>query len=122
MTALERLMTGIIARWDIPSERVIGHSDCALGRKIDPGTRFDWKRLALQDLSVWPAAAAVGDFTKDCAQFGYVAEDGQQDMLLAAFRMRFRPWATGPLDDTDRALAADLAARYPAQPFNPLTS
>ncbi|PYG30052.1 N-acetylmuramoyl-L-alanine amidase [Pelagimonas varians] len=122
MAALERLMTGIMSRWDLPAERVIGHSDCALGRKIDPGARFDWKRLAMQGLSVWPKAAAAGDFAKDCARFGYVADTGQQDLLLAAFRMRFRPWAIGPLDDTDRALAADLAARWPAQPFNPLTS
>lgn len=122
MAALERLMRGIMARWDIPADRVIGHSDCALGRKIDPGARFDWKRLAWQGLSIWPDVAKPGSFSSDCARFGYGAEDGQQDQLLAAFRMRFRPWATGPLDDLDRALAADLAARWPARPFGSRTS
>ena len=28
---------------------------------------------------------------------------------LAAFRLRFRPWATGPEDATDRRIAAALA-------------
>lgn len=127
MAALERLMGGIMSRWDIPADRVIGHSDCALGRKIDPGARFDWRRLAQQGLAVWPdERAAPNGFAKDCARFGYVTEqcplDEQHDILLAAFRLRFRPWATGPLDDVDRALAADLAARWPVRPFATPTS
>ncbi|WP_299928048.1 N-acetylmuramoyl-L-alanine amidase [uncultured Pelagimonas sp.] len=115
MRVLENLLRGIMTRWDIPADRVIGHSDCALGRKIDPGRRLDWLRLARQGLAIWPDAAMPGDFAKDCAAFGYVAEQGQQDQLLDAFRMRFRPWAVGPLDDMDRGLAADLAARWPFQ-------
>ena len=35
-------------------------------------------------------------------------------LALAAFRLRVRPWAAGEADDTDRALAADMAARWPA--------
>ncbi|MGH1414297.1 MAG: N-acetylmuramoyl-L-alanine amidase [Pelagimonas sp.] len=113
MAVLERLMSGMMTRWDIRPERVIGHSDCAMGRKIDPGGRFDWLRLARQGLAIWPEARDAGDFTADCARFGYVADATQQETLLAAFRMRFRPWAEGPLDEHDRALAADLAARWP---------
>ena len=47
MVALEELLGGVLARWGIPPEGVIGHSDSAPGRKIDPGPRFDWGRLAL---------------------------------------------------------------------------
>jgi hypothetical protein len=46
MDALEELLGGILARWDIPPLGVIGHSDMAPGRKRDPGPRFDWQRLA----------------------------------------------------------------------------
>ncbi len=114
MAALERLLSGILTRWEIPPERVVGHSDTALGRKIDPGVRFDWRRLARRGLSIWPERAAAGDFHTDAARFGYVvAEDGQEAAVLAAFRMRFRPWASGALDDTDRALMAGLAGRWP---------
>ena len=65
MAALESLMTGIAARWSIPPERVVGHSDTALGRKIDPGPRFDWARLARRGLSIRPRPAAPGDFAAD---------------------------------------------------------
>ena len=47
MAALERLLRGIMERWAIQPARVIGHSDMAPARKIDPGPRFDWRRLAL---------------------------------------------------------------------------
>ncbi|KKM93019.1 hypothetical protein LCGC14_1212640 [marine sediment metagenome] len=53
MLALEDLLDGIMTRWAIPPKRVIGHSDCAPGRKIDPGPRFDWRRLALGGRAVW---------------------------------------------------------------------
>ena len=120
MAALERLLAGIMARWGIPPERVIGHSDMAPARKSDPGARFDWARLARQGLSVWPKAGAHGDpaqFTADARRFGY--PDAPDDLMLRAFRLRFRPWAWGPLDPQDAAMAADLARRFPVDAVPP---
>ena len=113
MAALETLLGAVMARWSIPPEGVIGHSDLAPDRKRDPGPRFDWRRLALRGLSVWPDAGRgeSTDFARDLRAFGYAG--ARADQLLAAFRLRFRPWALGPEDATDRALAADLAARFP---------
>lgn len=110
MTVLERLMRGIMARWGIAPEGVVGHSDTALGRKIDPGPRFDWKRLARQGLAVWPKEAEPDDFLRDAAQVGYEGDD--VETILKAVRMRFRPWAIGALDDEDRRIVAGLAARH----------
>jgi N-acetylmuramoyl-L-alanine amidase len=101
----------VLDRWGIPAHRVIGHSDMAPDRKGDPGARFDWARLARQGLSVWPALATGGDFRADLLRFGYPSVSDAS--LLRAFRLRFRPWADGPQDATDAALAADLAARFP---------
>lgn len=113
MAALEGLMRETMARWQIPPERVIGHSDMAIGRKTDPGPRFDWWRLARQGLAVWPeGGTCAGDFALDAQAFGYAAGHDDNE-LLAAFRLRFRPWASGPMDDLDRALIHDLASRYP---------
>lgn len=114
MAALERLLHGIMDRWRIPPQGVIAHSDMAPARKSDPGPRFDWRRLARQGLSVWPATPSPQDpetFARNARAFGYPPED--ETLLLRAFRLRFRPHATGPLDATDAALAADLATRFP---------
>ncbi|WP_281249223.1 N-acetylmuramoyl-L-alanine amidase [Vannielia litorea] len=119
MRGVETLVAGIMQRWHVPPERVLGHSDIAPGRKVDPGPRFDWRRLALQGLAVWSEAeGARADwegFLQDAAVFGYSSEVAPE-VLLQAFRDRFRPGVSGVLDGTDCARMAELAARYPADP------
>lgn len=112
IAALEAVMRGIMDRWQIARERVIAHSDMAPARKADPGPRFDWRRLALLGLSVWPVPADGAGFLLCAHAFGYPPE-ARPEEVLRAFRLRFRPWATGPMDATDAALAADLARRFP---------
>jgi N-acetylmuramoyl-L-alanine amidase len=123
MNALELLLAGILDRYDIPPERVIGHSDMAPSRKIDPGARFDWQRLARQGLSVWPkitpkltppSAPSQAQFTAVLGAFGYPAS-AEFTSLLSAFRDRFRPHHTGPLDEVDMALAQGLAPEITAK-------
>ncbi len=126
MRALEGLLAAILPRHRLGPQAVIGHSDMAPARKGDPGRRFDWRRLALLGLSVWPglyptrsppphpsptrgeggADEEMAGFIADLGAFGY--PEAAPETLLVAFRLRFRPWAQGPLDDTDRALAAGL--------------
>ncbi|MDR7125861.1 N-acetylmuramoyl-L-alanine amidase [Pseudotabrizicola sp. 4114] len=113
MAALETLLEGIMARWQIPAHRVIGHSDMAPDRKSDPGPRFDWQRLARQGLSVWPeltGADPAPDFLSSACRFGYPALG--EDLVLRAFRWRFRPAASGPVTSADAAMAAALALRF----------
>ena len=118
MDALTSLLQGIMTRWAIRPERVIGHSDMAPGRKIDPGVRFDWRRLALEGLSVWPSVGAETKevdpavFNAAMRTFGHRATD-DPDLLLSVFRLRFRPRHEGPLDATDIAMIQDLAHRFP---------
>lgn len=137
MHALEELLTGIMARWDIIPARIIGHSDMAPGRKIDPGARFDWRRLARGGMAVWPDVnidftargnADANDFFHDAAIFGYPVADVTHADLLVAFRMRFRPEiyrhmagdvgsvlvapANTP-DTTDRRIMRALAHKHP---------
>ncbi len=109
MAALERLLGGILERWAIPPAGVIAHSDLAPLRKTDPGPRFDWRRLALAGLSVWPFVPGdpATDLAESLTRIGYPPVDPVA--RLAAFRLRFRPWATGPEGPADRAAAAALA-------------
>ena len=118
MAALEQVLAGIMMRWGIRPERVIGHSDMAPARKSDPGPRFDWRRLARTGLSVWPGSATEGrsvgrmdEFLGHARRFGY--PEAEEAVILRAFRLRFRPGADGPVDAPDVAMIADLAARYP---------
>ena len=108
MTQLEALLADIMARWEIPPEGVIGHSDMAPGRKQDPGPRFDWRRLARGGLARAAGAAPTADgpsphiFRAAAQRCGFSMEV-EDATLLEAVRLRYRPWATGPL------CAADLA-------------
>ena len=112
MQALEALLHGIMNRWSIPPANVIGHSDMAPARKSDPGPKFDWQRLARLGLAVWSPPA---DIVPDPSQFRPLARkvgygDHPDDLLLRAFRLRFRPHASGPLAEDDLRLLAALAA------------
>lgn len=51
MDCLEKLLKDILRRRNIAIENVIGHQDCANGRKIDPGPHFDWARLEYSGLA-----------------------------------------------------------------------
>lgn len=119
MAALEGLLAGIMRRWAIPPARIIGHSDMAPGRKIDPGLRFDWFRLAKSGLSIWPSATSQHIYKTslvDMLKTAGMTADCDEETLLAAFRLRYRPWATGATggaDQLDMAMAYDLATRFP---------
>jgi N-acetylmuramoyl-L-alanine amidase len=116
MDALTDLLHGIRARWGIPAERVIAHSDCAPGRKVDPGPRFDWRRLALCGHAVWSDAGSAplnaDAFAAAMTTLGYDPAIPPATRL-AAFRLRHRQAGQGPLAPADMGKAQDLAARYP---------
>lgn len=116
MVALEWLLAQIMQRWSIPASNVIAHSDLAPHRKIDPGPRFDWKRLARQGLAVWPdTQPADGEWAQNAERFGYPVNglagcDDPQGACFQAFRSHFRPWAKGSEDAEDRRIMARVAA------------
>lgn len=102
MSSLEALLRDLMARWNIPAEGVIGHSDMAPGRKIDPGARFDWPRLELQGMAHGRGHTAQ-DLTPEPAQLRALATlrgyptDVTYEALLEALRLRYRRGALGPL-------------------------
>ncbi len=114
MAALGALIDGIRTRWPIPLAGIIAHSDMAPGRKADPGPKFDWRCLALGGRAVWPAPAAADGgweaFRTAAEEAGYAAPDGDWEVVLRSFRLRFRPWARGPLAPHDVGTARALAA------------
>ncbi|MDR6914725.1 N-acetylmuramoyl-L-alanine amidase [Pseudomonas sp. 3296] len=104
------LLKDISKRYNINPHAIIGHSDIAPLRKLDPGPLFPWKRLAAEGLGVWPNEQAVTRqqaqfaiqlpsiswFQGQLARLGYATpQTGELDVatrhVLAAFQMHFRP-------------------------------
>jgi N-acetylmuramoyl-L-alanine amidase len=114
IAALIELCHGILARHPaIVPRNVVGHSDIAPKRKIDPGLRFPWATLARAGIGLWPRAGArplEGDMQMALQRFGYPpAVDVTTADVVAAFQRRFRPGrADGISDPETRALLADL--------------
>lgn len=56
MDAVLALSQEILTRHEIPAQNVVGHSDIAFLRKIDPGELFDWHWLAQHKVGLFPEA------------------------------------------------------------------
>lgn len=115
--AVIALVKDIAARWQIAPGRILAHSDIAPGRKVDPGEKFPWGRLAAAGLGLWPKQAAphpakmpayrLGDegmpvaaLQSMFAKFGYGIEisgvfDVKTEAVVAAFQ---RHWRQGKVD------------------------
>ena len=108
MAALAALAKDILQRHPIPPRNVVGHSDIAPDRKLDPGEKFDWACLAADGIGLWPArgSAAAGPLRDMLAEYGY---DISARHAGAAFQRHFRPARIdGAADDETSALLADL--------------
>lgn len=139
MRAVEALALDIVTRRQIRPERVLAHSDIAPARKLDPGEKFDWARLARAGIGHWvePAPLEPGDAgsgpgyggpliyeVQDLLhRYGYgINPSGQHDLpteaVVRAFQRHFRPARVdGRIDQStiatlERLLAA-LDARVP---------
>lgn len=125
LRALEVLLGELFTRWSIGPAGVLGHADVAPERKLDPGERFPWRRLARAGLAIWPERAIArppdpGEADRLAALIGYraVADQGQRRAVLAAFQRRFRPWRVdGRLDAETMGLLEAVAALSNGSPI-----
>lgn len=112
--SLVELATGILGRHPIPPRNVVGHADIAPMRKLDPGERFPWQRLAESGIGLWPApggATPAYDITAMLQKYGYCVEKSALTHVISAFQRHFRPERVdGTADDeTCKRLSALLA-------------
>jgi len=131
------LSKDLVTRWRIPAERVLGHSDIAPGRKLDPGEVFPWDELQREGVGHWVEPAAVQDgrfFSRGdrgmpvealqamLAMYGYGLKingmfDDDTEKVVAAFQRHFRPQRVdGVADASTITTLRDLIARRPGPP------
>jgi N-acetylmuramoyl-L-alanine amidase len=135
IAAVIALGLDICERNGIAPARVLAHSDVAPHRKIDPGEKFPWSRLALADLGLWiepePLAGADSGELSDestvrAAQealvaYGYGIEpsgglDQRTRHVIKAFQRHFRPARVdGILDRSTLVTLERLCARAQAR-------
>lgn len=128
------LARDIASRWGIPSDRVLAHSDVAPARKLDPGERFPWERLAQAGVGHWVRPAPIRDgrfFARGdggqpiealqsmLALYGYGVEisgafDPATEAVVLAFQRHFRPERVdGVADASTITTLRDLIASRP---------
>ncbi|WP_278349654.1 N-acetylmuramoyl-L-alanine amidase [Stutzerimonas kunmingensis] len=107
--ALVVLLKDIMARHDLKPGAIIGHSDIAPQRKVDPGPLFPWKRLAKEGLLPWPDADAVAAERMRYASAGLPTITWFQNALAA---QGYRVPRHGHLDDETRNVIAAFQMKY----------
>ncbi len=129
--SVAKLCRGIMQRFDLPPEAVLGHSDIAPARKEDPGELFPWKELALQGVGVWPSAsdedmvkAGGMDIDRALLDAGYDPA-AQAEQRLIAFQRHFEPEAfaerrAGNVSGRTKARLYSWLAGHWLIPQNPL--
>jgi N-acetylmuramoyl-L-alanine amidase len=117
--ALIPLIHEIMGRHRITRGNVVGHSDIAPARKIDPGELFPWGRLARLRLALPRPTRNLmdphwsdGAFLLALERFGYDIAEPQS--AVKAFQRRFRPeLIDGIIDGECRALLLALLLPRP---------
>ena len=104
---LIRISKSIIKKYNIDKNNILGHSDIAPLRKIDPGEKFPWKFLNKNKIGVWhninfkileslrgKKSENLYKFIIYLKNFGYNMEytnSRELRKIIKIFQMRFRP-------------------------------
>ncbi len=121
---------------DVKPVNIIGHADIAPDRKIDPGPRFPWQRLAVLGYGAWfddetviryweqfrAQPLPLSNVQKALSAYGYGVEitgedDEQTRNVLRAFQMHFRPMevTSTPTLESTATLYALIEKYHPEQ-------
>jgi N-acetylmuramoyl-L-alanine amidase len=134
METLFTLCKDLIEKYQIEERNIVGHSDIAYWRKVDPSHLFDWKLLAQNGIGYFPeftcaneeifklsgSRKEVLDIKIKLAKLGYKIDDLNSDIdpntywLLNAFKRRYTPqsYAKDNWDTLSDGRLNELVKRY----------
>lgn len=104
--AVIALCRDVLERRRIPQSNIVGHSDIAPARKMDPGEHFPWERLSANGIGLWPKAhhkkaepALESPEARVILEaIGYGVENGAPDAFACAVRAFQRRWRPSRVD------------------------
>jgi len=113
---LIKISKSLIKKYKINKKNILGHSDIAPLRKMDPGEKFPWKLLYKKKIGIWynisseqikPLRGKIlrsnfNKFFNFLKKIGYNIKSSnlsERRKIIKAFQMRFRPELTdGKID------------------------
>lgn len=128
-----QLVQDLAKKYHIAPTHIIGHSDMAPSRKIDPGAKFPWQRLYKEfGIGAWYddfdiqffvnqqdfTAASIPEIKQAFRDYGYQindtdAWDKASRNVVYAFQLHFRPQQpTGEMDVETYAILRALNKKY----------
>ena len=116
MKSLIKLLQHLIESLALNPKNILGHSDIAPTRKLDPGKWFNWQKLSVNGVGFFPEvcepiACDKQVFLAEAKRAGF-NPNANAEHVLKTFRNRCRPKFTGELDGYDCALMQKFADAF----------
>ena len=116
MKSLIKLLQHLIESLALNPKNILGHSDIAPARKLDPGKWFNWQKLSVNGVGFFPEisepiACDKQVFLAEAKRAGF-NPNANAEHVLKTFRNRCRPKFTGELDGYDCALMEKFADAF----------
>jgi len=124
LTSLIRICKNLIRKYRIKKQNIIGHSDIAPLRKIDPGEKFPWKELASKKIGIWHNCNTMilkkfrkvrisskfkSEFVNSLKKIGYCFDNkkkGNLGKIIKSFQMHYRKELINGIIDKECLLIA----------------
>ena len=129
LISLTNICKFLIKKYKIKKKNILGHSDIAPTRKVDPGEKFPWKNFAKKNIGIWHQckpgllkklrkAKIIKkedkiNFVRNLKKIGYCISSNKSSLLkktIRAFQMRFRKeLINGVVDEECLIIAQNIA-------------
>ena len=108
LSNLIKICQNLIKKYKIKSQNIVGHSDIAPLRKLDPGEKFPWEKLGKNKIGIWHSLKEGGlikfrkikivnkskvEFINKLKKIGYcfnIGKKGSSIKIIKAFQRHYR--------------------------------